>query len=64
MELIKYRSWAWLNTKLNTFWASIFEWYSNPILCLKCIWFKSIMILFVGDFVLVWHLIVYNVIVF
>ncbi|XP_057419179.1 uncharacterized protein LOC130713428 [Lotus japonicus] len=36
LELIKLRSWQWIRTKITTFGYSIFEWYSNPLLCIQC----------------------------
>lgn len=45
MEVIKYKSWSWLEAKLKTFHFSYFEWYSNPLSSIQyLLWMKIILV--------------------
>ena len=34
LDLIKIRSWVWLEGKVKEFKASFYEWQANPLYCL------------------------------
>lgn len=36
-ELIKFKSWLWLESFVKKFHFSFFKWYSNKLICLKCL---------------------------
>lgn len=37
LDLIKWRAWHWVRAYKSDFTYSMFEWYSNPLLCVQCI---------------------------